>query len=88
MACCLSSKIEDFGIFKILFYTMIIIVIVRGYVLTFFPLEVSIVFLINLIVQISYTCQYLVTSIMVNVLPVVGVSGMLLTMLASANNFG
>jgi len=40
MTCFLSSKMEDFGILKTLVYTMILIVVVRGYVLTFFPLQV------------------------------------------------
>ncbi len=56
--------------------------------LAYFPLNVEILFIVNFLIQFAYTWQYMITAIMINLLPIFGVSGMLLTVLASSINFG
>lgn len=48
----------------------------------------EIIFVVNFVINAAYTWQYMITAIMINMLPIYGVSGMLLTVLASSINFG
>jgi hypothetical protein len=66
----------------------VIIIFIRIYLLAWFPLRPEIILIVNFLIQFAYTWQYLITAIMINLLPIFGVSGMLLTVLASAINFG
>jgi hypothetical protein len=67
---------------------MSLILIIRIYLLVKFPLEVGIIFVVQFVVQCAYTFQYIIIAIMINVMPMVGFSGLLLTVLACTSNFG
>jgi hypothetical protein len=84
----LTPRIERMGWLWSIMACMIARWVVLLFILLFFPTSVAPISLIFFFLQLLETFRFILTSILINSFPVMGLSGMFITMMNSSANFG
>jgi hypothetical protein len=88
IVCAIASRLKPFGLKRALVYGQIFLLLIYLMLRVFFPINVPTIAVVTFLVQFQGTVSFMISSILIYQFPLHGLSGMYITLLASASNLG